>query len=115
MGLRFRHLLLKNLSCLRMYDLVVELACVPGAAEGFHEIDGADHLLAGELSFEPLIAEQGSLRGYDVKIVGDTADVPIVGDFQSAPRVIDGSGLGGKRLGKRAEVADAVLNLLEGS
>jgi hypothetical protein len=37
---------LQDLTGLRMNLLVVDLAGVPATAESFHQIDGADHLLA---------------------------------------------------------------------
>ena len=53
------------------------------------------------------------LRGDDVEVTGDSADVAIVGDVQRAARIFDRRALRGERLRERAQIADAVFDLLE--
>lgn len=45
---------LQNLAGLRMNLLVIDLARFPATAESFHQIDGANHLLAEQLRLQPL-------------------------------------------------------------
>ena len=104
---------LQDLARFGMNLLVFELAGVPSAAQGFYQIYGADHLLAEQLRFQPLAGEQRGLRSDDVEVSGHSADVTIVGDGQSAARIIDRRTLRGQRLRERAQIADAVLDLLE--
>src|SRR5579863_2145918 len=94
--------------------LVFDSAAVPASAKGFHQIDRTDHLLAEQLRFQPLTGEQSGLRGDDVEVVGGPAYVAIVGDGELAAGVFDGGVLGGERLRKRAQIADAIFYLLKG-
>src|ERR1700688_1371214 len=70
-------LLLQNLARLRMNLFVIDVARVPSAAEGFDQVDGADHLLTKQLRGQPLAVEQSRLRGDDVEIRSDSTNVAI--------------------------------------
>ena len=105
---------LQDLPGLGMDLLALDLAGIPTAAEGFYQVYGADHLLAEQLGLQALAGEQRGLRRDHVEVGGDAPDVAVVGDGQVAASVFDRRSLRGKRLRERAEIADAILNLLEG-
>ena len=70
-------------------------------------------MLPEQLRLQPFTGEQGSLRSDDVKVTSDSTDVTIVGDRQCAARIFDRRALCGESLRERAQIADAVLDLLE--
>ena len=71
---------LQHLTRLRMNLLIFNLAGIPPAAERFHQVDRADHLLTKQLRFQAFTAQQSSLRVNDIQIVRGGADVTVVGD-----------------------------------
>ena len=93
--------------------LVFDLAVVPATAESFHQINRADHLRPEQLCPQPFAGQQSSLRSDDVEVTGDSADVAIVGDRQCAARILDRSPLRRESLRERAQIADAVFDLLK--
>jgi len=78
--------------------LVLDLRSVPASAQRFHQVHLGDHLLAGQLRQQPLIAEQGRLRGDHVEVAGHPADIAVVSNLQGASRVGHRGVLGASRL-----------------
>ena len=72
-------LLLDRLDGLGMHLLVLNLRGVPASAQRFDQVHRGDHLLAEELCRQALIVEQRRLRGDDVEVAGDSANVAVVG------------------------------------
>ena len=106
---------LESLPSLGMNLLAVQLTSVPATTESFHQINGADHLLAEQLGLQPFAGQQRGLRIDYVEVAGDSADVAIVGDCERKTRIVHRCALRGQSLGKRAEIADSVLDFLERS
>ena len=93
--------------------LVLDFTGIPAAAEGFDQIDGADHLLSKQLRLQTFAGEQSCLRGNNVKVTSDSADVTIVGNRERAARIFDRSSLRRESLCERAQIADAVFHFLK--
>ena len=90
------------------------MGAVPAAAEGFDEQDGGVHAAAQDVDVVALVVECGGLRGDDLQIGVDAADVAVVEDALGLLR-----GCGGGRcccglLLEDAEGDEVVFDLLEG-
>ncbi len=91
-----------------------ELGGGPAAAEGFDEEDGGVHAAAHDVDVVALVGEGGVLRGDDLEVGVDAADVAVVEDLLGALGGYGGFVLLLGLLGEDAEGGEVVFDLLEG-
>ena len=92
-----------------------QIGCVPASAEGFDEQDAGVHLAAHDVDVVALVDERGGLRGDDLKVGVDAADVAVVEDLlrDSARTAVAWRWCAASWL-EDAESGEVVFDLLEG-